>query len=233
VALMTRLQIVQRLREKTGGAGSGPSSTIGQTGEALRQVNWCDEAWLEIQTLSEDWKWMRKEFSFPTTIGKIAYLPTATAGEALVSDFGRWHDDTFRIWRTSTGRADEQFLVPWDYECWRDTFDFGLESTRQSRPMVWTERPADSAILLGGTPDAVYTVAGQYQSAPVALATNDATPGMPAKFHMLIVYKAMMYAGSYDAAPEVYAEGRDAYDRMLAMLQADQLEQIGFGEPLA
>lgn len=233
MAAMNRLQIVQRLREKIGGAGTGPTSTLAQVGESLRQVNWCDEAWLEIQTLSEQWAWMRKGASFPTTAGKAAYLPTATVGETLVADFGRWHDDTFRIYRTSVGRSDEQFLVPWDYADWRNTYDFGAQSTILQRPMVLAERPADSAILLGNTPDDIYTITGEYQAAPSALAADADLPGLPAKFHMLIVYKAMMFAGSYDAAPEVYAEGSQAYERMLAMLEADQLEQISFGEPLA
>lgn len=233
MASMTRLQIVQRLREKIGGAGTGPTTTIGQTGESLRQVNWCDEAWLEIQAKSEQWAWMRNSFSFPTTSGKSAYLPTATAGEALISDFSSWHDDTFRIYLTATGRSDEQFLVPWDYKDWRDTYNFNVQSTQLARPMVWAERPADRAILLGNTPDAIYTVTGEYQSVPTALTVDASVPGLPAKYHMLIVYKAMMFAGSYDAAQEVYAEGRDSYDRMMTMLEADQLEQIHFGDPLA
>jgi hypothetical protein len=233
MASMTFLQLAQRLREKIGGAGTGPSSTIAQTGESLRQVNWVQEAWNEIQSRSRMWKWMRKDFSFQTAVGKGYYLATATTGETLVGDLADWYDDTFRAYRTSSGRADEQFLVHWDYDTFRDVYDFGAQGSIQERPICWTERPSDKAVLLGSTPDAIYTVTGQYQAAPSDLSGDSAVPGMPSRWHMLIVYRAMMLAGTYDAAPEVFAEGQASYNRMLEMLEIDQIEPISFGEPLA
>jgi len=230
---MNRLQIVQRLREKVGGAGTGPLTTVAQTGEALRLVNWCDEAWNEIQARSRQWKWMRKDFSFATTAGKNFYLPTAAAGETGITDFANWHDDTFRLYTTAIGRGDEQFLPSWDYETWRDTFDFGAQAAQRQRPQIWAERPRDLAIMLGNTPDAVYTVTGEYQATPLAMAVDADIPGLPARFHMIIVYRAMMLYGNYEAAPEVRAEGAEGYSRMLSMLEDDQLEQVALGEPLA
>ena len=234
MAAMTFLQLVQRLREKSGSVGTGPTAVTAQTGESLRLVNWVNEAWTEIQARSPHWKWMRKDFSFQTAASKIFYLPTITAGEVGIADFGRWHDqDTFRMYRTSLGRADEQYLVPWDYQTFRDSYDFGIQSTILNRPSVWAERDKDQAILLGPTPDAIYTVTGQYQASPSVLAADADLPGLPAEFHMLIVYKALMLYAEYEAAAEVFSANQKAYDRMYSMLEDDQLEGISFGAPLA
>lgn len=228
---MNRLQLVQRLREKSGSTGTGPVSTVNQTGESLRLVNWIDEAWNEIQMASRFWMWMRKDFSFDTAIGKNFYLPSATSGEVGISDFASWHGDTFRLYAAATGRADEQFLVEWSYDTWRDTYDFGIQVAQ--RPAVWAPRSKDKAILLGPSPDQVYTVTGQYQASPLAMAADTDVPGLPAQFHMLIVYKAMLLYAGYEAAPEVYNEAKAGWRTMYSLLREDQLEEPSFGEPLA
>jgi hypothetical protein len=87
--------------------------------------------------------------------------------------------------------------------------------------------------VFGATPNGVYTVTGQYQSVPLALAADSDVPGLPARFHMLLVYKAMMLYASHEAAPEVYTEGKTEGDKMMAALRLDQLDVISFGPPLA
>lgn len=231
--MATFLEGVRTLREKCGIAGNGPTSVVAQSGEALRLVNWFQEAWNEIQALHTDWKWMRGSFSFQTAPGKLAYLPTADAGEVGITDLARWHGDSFRMWLTGAGRHDEQFLPEWSHETWRNTYDFGSQAELQQRPSMWAERPGDQAILLGPLPDNVYTVVGEYQRAPSELVGDAAVPGMPKQFHRLIVYKAMMLYGAYEAAPEVRAEGEDSYDRMLSLLEDNQRPPLTFGEPLA
>lgn len=226
---MNRLQLVQKLRQRTGGAGSGPTSTVGQSGEALDYVDWIDEAWLQLQAEEQDWHWMRKDASFQTVSGQIAYAATTIA-----PDWARWHvSDSWRLFTTAIGRRDEGFLTPWEFQTWRDSFDFGLQSTLLGRPTVFAVRPGDHAIVLGMTPNAAYTVTGQYQAAPIAMTADSDVPGLPTRFHMLIVYKAMMLYGSHEAAPEVYAAGKGEGDKMMAALRLDQLDTIAYGPPLA
>jgi hypothetical protein len=230
---MDRLALAKRLREKCGVAGTGPITTIGQVGDALRLVNCIDDAWEEIQLRSRWWRWMRRSASFNTVANKGAYLHTATAGETGITDFAEWRIDTLRCWNTAAGRNDEQFLVNWAYDVWRNTYDFGGQVSVRGRPVVWTQRDEDQAIILADVPDGVYTVAGQYQSIPQVLVADTDVPRMPPRFHMAIVGRAMMLYAEYEAAPEVYSAGAGIYDRYYAELENDQLDPMSMAGPLA
>lgn len=230
---MNRLELVDKLRQKCGGP-STITTTLGQTGEAKDFVDWIDEVWNNLQAQEQNWQWMRKDFSFQTASGVIAYLPATMS--TPVTDLGRWREEDELFWKaykTATGRSDECFLVPWDYDSWKGSYDFGTQSTILAKPTVYAVRPEDNAIVLGSTPDAIYTVAGRYQRAPTAMAADADTPGMPARFHMLIVYLAMKAYASFESAPEVYQEGQTESNKMLAALRIDQLDEPYLGPPLA
>jgi hypothetical protein len=230
---MTWLELVQKLREKCTGSSVGTSSVANQSGESLFFVNLLVEAWLELQLRSEDWKWMREEFSFQTAVGKRFYLATAAVGETGVDDLARWHRDTLRIYKTATGRSDEQYLPFWDYERWRDIFDFGEQATRQGRPQIHSQRARDKALLLAEVPDDIYTVTGEYQRVPSAIGGDNDSPDMPSQFHMLLVYMGMKSYATQEAAPEIWDEGDRETKTYLGLLERDQLPELELPEPLA
>jgi hypothetical protein len=76
---MTFLDIVKRTRQECGIAGDGPTTTVGQTREMKRLVDWVSQSYVEIQNEHEDWAFMRKSFSFLTQHGT-----TQTAGTTLM-----------------------------------------------------------------------------------------------------------------------------------------------------
>ena len=51
-------------------------------------------------------------------------------------------------------------------------------------------------------------------------------PAMPERFHMMIVYAAMMYYGIFEAANEVYARGEKYYNKFYSKLSTDQAPPI-------
>lgn len=171
---------------------------------------------------------MRKSCSFTTTAGKAIY----TSAEIGLTDFGNWSRDTWRNYLTTTGTNSEIHMTYQDYESWRDVFQFGATRTTQTQPNIVTITPA-KAIGLGPVPNGLYTVTGDYYSVPAELVQDTDTPALPAQFHMLIVYKAMMYYGVSEAAPEVYQEGEAEFNRMMIRLQLNQMPDIGAPAPLA
>lgn len=223
----TFLQLCQLTREKCGISGSGPSSVTGQTGEMSRIVNWVQEAWIDLQNRSRDWDWMRAEFCVTTEQYRQDYTPSM----ASLTDFSRWHPDTLRAYKQSYGVSDQQWLVEWRYDIFRDTYIFAAQTT--GRPVVFAVRPRDKALLFGSIPDDAYEIRGEYQKAARPFLTGSEVPSLPEEFHMLIVYGAMKKYAFYENAPEVAVFADGAYKEMLSDLLMNQSPVFSVGCPLA
>lgn len=224
---MNYLQLAQKLRQECGVAGSGPTTVVDQIGEAKRLVDYINDAWLEIQGLHDTWNFMREDFSLQTTAGVGDYLPSV----ASLSDFRHWHRETLRCQKTAYGVSDEQWLVEWDYQVFRDTYRYATQTL--GRPVVFAVKRNGSALMLGSIPDDVYTITGEYQRVPTALAADGDTPDIPEHLHMVIVYKAMEFYAMFESAGEVLARAQRGYGRLLTILEREELEEPHLGDPLA
>lgn len=222
------LRLSRIARREAGISGDGPSSTVSQTGEMERIVAWVNMAWMAIQMEHPNWLWMRASATVATSTNDNSYTPS----EFSTTNFGRWYPDSFRIYITATGQSDEQHLIHMPYDQWRDLYDFGNNSTNSGRPVHFSIGP-DQSIKLGPKPDATgYTVKGDYQKEPTEMAADGDIPGMPDEFHIMIVWKALMYYAAYESAPEVYQSAEKEYKRMLSKLRLNQLPAMLFPGPL-
>lgn len=231
---MNFLQLAQRLSLECGVSNTPMTSTASQTGINGKLVNWINAAWLEIQGLHDSWGWMREPFQFSTVAGVGDYVPASTTNQLtseLLTDLRFWHKETFRCQKASIGVQDEQWLVEWDYQVFRNTYRFNLQVN--GRPVVFAVRPNAKAVMLGQIPDDVYLVTGEYQTLPSSLSGDEAVPGIPEHLHMVIVYKAMQFYGLYESAPEVLTRGNTEFSRLLNQLEREQLPEISLGNPLA
>jgi hypothetical protein len=229
---MNYLQLAQRLRQECGIAGTGPLTVSSQVNEAKRLVDWINTAWLEIQGESDNWGFMRKDFSFNIGPGVGDYTVTGGPGVgAGINDLRYWYRDTFRIYDPTIGTLDEQFLVEWEYNVFRNTYRF--QNQTPSLPTVFAVNPKGKALMFGPEPDKVYTVYGEYQRVPTPLVNDTDEPDMPVHLQLLIVYKAMQYYGLFEAASEVLTRGERMYRTLSAQLEREQLPNISLGDPLA
>lgn len=224
---MTYLQLVQRLRQECGVSGTGPNTTNNLTGEMGRLAAWIRSAWMDIQRLHPDWEFMRQPFEFVTQEGKAKYSPS----EMLIHSLGSFKRDSLRCYRMESGVHDEQILPFMDYDSFRNYYLLGSSRTIRSRPNCFSI-DSQRNVILGHAPDGQYVVTGECYAMPTEFHNDDDMPAMPSQFHMLIVYRAMMNYGQYEAAPEVFQHGFAEYKTMLTRLAADQLPRITFGEPL-
>lgn len=231
---MNYLQLAQRLAVECGVAGGGPSTVLSQTGMYQKLVNWVNDAWLEIQGMHDNWDWMREQFAFLTSANVGDYVPatiTNTLTGSPMTDLRYWRKDTFRCQKQSIGVQDEQWLVEWEYNVFRNTYRFNVQVA--GRPVVFAIRPNAKAVMLGQVPDGVYQISGEYQELPSSLAADTDTPGMPSHLHMVIVYKAMQFYGLYESAPEVLSKGNTEFSRLMNQLEREQLPELYLGNPLA
>jgi len=222
---MNLLQLVNRAVMESGVTGTSVTNTTVQdaTGELLRFSTWVNQAWQDLQNEHDGaWNWMNNEFSF-VTVAQQAEYPYASAPLSL-TDFGSWNKDTFRIYKNSIG--NETYLPHLEYRYFRDQYQLGTLRTSYSQPSVFTISPSQSIILALPPDDTSYVIAGQYQNTPSTLSADTDTPDMPTRFHMLIVWGALIAGGWYENAPEMLARGTKEYKKLKAALEHNQLPSV-------
>jgi len=222
--MSTFFELSKQLRDECGVVGT-ETTVVNATGEWNRLVVWTREAWSEIQQLHEqEWLWMRKSFSFSTTLNVGEYSPA----DAGITDLAEWRLNTLRTYLTAQGLGDEQRLSVMQYDEFRNLYLFNQTRVTYTRP-IQVARAPNNNLLIAPAPNDVYTVLGDYQSSVQTLAADADVPYMPARFHRLIVYKAMMDYGAFYAAPEVYNRGQQKYKSMVSKLRLDQFPMIQRG----
>ena len=228
---MTFIELCQRTARECSVTGTGPSTAIAQTGELGRIVNWVAEANMEIERAHPDWMFMRLSTLFGTVAAQANYPFGTGAGTCGVTaaTFGMWARDSFRNYPTASGNTAEIEMSYMEYDAWRAVYEFGATRYVQTQPLVVSFFPADQSPNVGPYPNGDYTVTGNYFRQPILLAADADIPGLPPQFHMMVVYKAMMYYGAYEGAPEVYDRGEMEFDKNMRRLDALRLPEIRWG----
>lgn len=237
---MNFLSLSQRLIQEAGVSGT-LSTTANATGEFLRITSWINSAWNDLQTRHDDWWWLRSSVlvgggaSYVPAAG-IAYTPLGTGpGTVGVTEavLGKWAINSFRCNTTTVTFLDETYLDPIEFDEWRDSYMYGANRSVQTRPVAIAIGP-NKQLCVGPPSNGLYTVTGDYFRAPTQMTADTDTPtGLPAQFHMAIVYNAMMMYAGYEAASEVYQRGEAGYKRMMAELEVSYAQKIQFGGALA
>jgi hypothetical protein len=226
---MDFITLCQRTAEKAGIPGGVPTAITNQTGESLRVVNWVNDAWEAIQNRRKSWLWMKQTKTFSTVLGTRTYSLTDLSLNTV--PFGRWLEKSFRIYLTSAGQGGERRLTWCPYEDFRNYYLFGSINALQSLPIEFTIGP-DRSLTLGPIPDGIYTVTGEYQLGAARMAANADTPGMPAQFHMLIVWEALKLYALYESAQEALEAARRGAGALWDELEDNQLDPMLGPPPL-
>jgi len=225
---MNFLQLCQRLRQEAAVSGTGPVTVVSQVGEYKKLVDWISSAYEDIQNLHTEWDFLRTDLTFQTIAGTNNYTKDAiSAGE-----YGEWVDESFRSYLTSGGEVGEQFMAFLDWGDFRDSYGFGANRAQLGIPRYITRKP-DTSLLVFPGPDAEYTINGEYFKRAQTMTANSDEPLIPSKYHMIIVWRALMYYAGQSNAPELYAVGLNEYKRLLNKLESSQMQPIRLAGPLA
>lgn len=230
---MNYLQLINRARVECGVSGASLPlvNVTGLTGESARMANWINSAWVDVQTVKGDWQWMREGFQFNTVTQQQFY----TAAEIGVGDtFANWKRDSFRCSSVGNDYRDEQLMNYMEYTTFRNLYMYANMRTTYTRPVVVTIDPVKK-LGMGAIPDIPYVITGEYYKKPTefSAATDEPSSAFPDRYHMMIVYRAMMFYGGYEAAPEVFQRGESEFKRLMNNIDIDQLPDTVSGPPLA
>lgn len=220
--MSTFLQLVNKVEENSGTIDTRSNPTVDVTAPAtLRQqkiVNWVADAWSLIQNARTDWRFMRGEFEHALVTGQQRY----TAAQLGLSDLATWvgplsnQPDPMACFDPAIGGADQQRVRFLQWDAWRERYARGAIAS--SRPIHWSI-DFDNKLCIGPAPDRAWTLCGEYIRTPQVLSANADVPRLPAQFHDVIVYRALMLLADHDEAPSalIPAQGKyaDTYHRLV------------------
>lgn len=215
---MNFLDLVTAVYEEAGISGTPPADVTSVSGEAKRIVRWVKEAYRQIQLQSLKWKWMRGTATVNTVAGDRDYAVAEFSG---ATRHRAWITSSARIYKTSQDSETTLFYL--SYEDWLAAYNIG--SQVQGRPVHYTIGP-NNVILLGPTPDDVYTVTIDFYKSVHELASNTDVPELPADYHYAIVYRTLMKYARFESAPEIYDDARDEYLAEMRRLSVEFLEPL-------
>lgn len=206
---MNRLEIVNRLIAESGSTSKALGTTLSQTGDAANFVNWCDDAWLEIQGM-QNWPSLWEQATVTILAG--ASSASGTLGHS------RYVKDSAYI---GTGALT---YLPWD------DFRRQYPTVEAGVPSEWTIRP-DRSFAVNAVVEADTVVSVERFRLPGRMTANTDTPALFAEHHMMIVWRALMLYGGFDEAGVAYKRGASEYALMKRLASMDQ-PAMRFTEPL-
>lgn len=223
--MSTFLELAQMVARESGTvSGTLPSSVANQSGRLGKIVFWTAEAWRQIQNRRNAWLWMRGEFSGATTAGAARY----TNASWNLTRWAKWitEPDTVTLYKQSEGVADETPLLFMPWQLYRRTYGRGAQE--QNRPRHYAISPAGE-FCLGPKPDDTYVVRGEYRKSPQELTANGDIPEMPARFHDVIAWYALLLLAEHDEAELHIAVAMRRFRELMSDLERDQLPEIRIG----
>lgn len=216
---MNLLAIVNRLKVEAGRSGGVLGSVDTAGVEDARLVGWARDAWLVIEN-DREWSWQRKAILLGAIVdGQAEY--TAAQLDAAVVDWRSWwkSDDVYKPTVYPAGlptQVSELSFVP--YDVFRR--NFVVTPHAPGTPQFWTVTPAGK-LAVGPTPLGAWKLQIDYRAKPDELLLDADVPAAPEEHHMIVVWKALIRVGSFDAAPELVDQGQTEYLRMHSDLKRD------------
>lgn len=219
---MNFLQLAQAVKRESGLSGGGPASVVTATGDDARIFQWVNWAWRDIQLLHESWLWRRGDALGETSVSTLPH-DLASPGFGL-TDFGAWMSENFgykpSTYRVSDGQGLEQTIRFLSWDEFRARFIAGAHNPGPVQ--FWSLAPS-GLMHVGPTPDAAHKVRASYIKDVQDMTQDADVPAMPARFHQLIVWRALIEYGGFDAAGEVMQRAERNFQSMMPSLLQDQL----------
>lgn len=217
--MATYLELARTTRLLCGMQGTGPVSVVDAQGIEEALVRFVRDAYVDVQSLREDFKWMEVSDTFDTTATQSTY----TFLDIFLTDtpaFKKWQKGSFII-EDATG--NKNYLKEMSRDALEQKY---LNSTTTKVPSEYAIEPGTNSIIMKPIPDAIYTVSFRYQRSPEILSTDAQIPILPLHFHNLIVYKAVEKMAVFLSSPETYRQYATEATKMIGQLMRMDLPKM-------
>lgn len=185
------------------GSISDPASVVGIQSVIVKAVV---NAWESLQTYRKDWDFMMRRSYFSTVIGQQAYTTAETTAPQGYDDIAYY---------MPKGIQDEggAYLTEIPYSSIRLPYLLG-PSRGAAR---YTIEPFDNLLILNDITE-TSTLSYLYTKTPQILRAGIDVPGIPVRWHKLIVFKALETMAVYMGNGELYQKYSMEYAQLLGEL---------------
>lgn len=221
---MNFLEIARRVRQECGISGDGPPTVTGQHGIYAKIVAWVQTAHEELQQLHVDWNadWAMTEQ--PLVAGQEFYAPASDWG----LDFKRAARDGLYVYRPADGPAVKTWIALVDWATLRTLRTPGVTGLPSYAALAPDER-----LCFFPAPGDGITAVLEYWRTPQKLAASTDVPRMPERFHMAIVWRAVMLWCAHDENPALWQAANQNYRELVNKMTITELPVMAMAEPLA
>jgi len=214
---MTYLQLCKAVRAKLG-LGSGPSTTINQTGRLADIVAAVSQAWIDIQLSSDHWRFLRVPAQAVNTTPALALY-----------DYVKWPSLlTLKTLNAIRYAADNKPLIEMDYDLYLQQYS----KTGGTGAPTHYILDLEDRVILYPTPDIDYALELDYYKRPQVLSANTDVPMIPDEYHQSIKWRALFTLASDFADDVVYSESVGEYNSAISLLQGRYLPKMKIGSSL-
>jgi len=223
---MNFLQGVQRLHRESRRSTAAPTAIAGASERNQRLIDAYADAWREIQSARDDWKWMRAAVDAPLVVGQMTY----TAAQLGVSTgFGRWRREDSTYWPSLYISGATNSLWPLDFmnlDCFRDEYVYRTQGS--TTPIAWTI-DENEQFLVAPAPAVAYRLRADYRTEPTELTVDADTPNLPDRFELLPMWRALQDIATTDGASDILAKANRNYGDMWDKILFDQAMRLPRG----
>lgn len=222
---MNFLSLAQAVKRESGlGMESSIVSFATAAGDDRRMFQWVNWAARDITLSKPGWRFRRGAATLASTTDQ-ANTPAAFG----LTDFASWKPATKTYkpsaYMISQGAGTESELQWLEYDQFRAIYIVGVQTPGVS--VNWTISPSNE-LLLGPAPASAHFVRADYIKDYTDMTADADVPTIPSSFHMLIVWRALMEYGGFDAAGEVYQRAERNYNSSFPQLVLDQTDSMAF-----
>lgn len=213
---MNYLELVNDLIVESGVSGEPVDTVKDHTGETRRLVKWVRDAWEDIQLSCPTWAFLKVQASMPVPLNATLLMPP----EYAVGQVAEWDIDSFRMAEQPKGRSESERLRYEQFDWFRD--HTMMAPIHASKPQVVSIDWNNESLYVHPPNDKLRTLFYDYWRTPQILVEHDDVPLLPAQYHRLIVWHALLKYGTYDSAAEVIVRAQSEIGRMSPGLWRDQ-----------
>lgn len=221
---MNFLEIAKRVRQECGLSGDGPANVAGQSGMYAKVVAWTRSAHEELQNLHLNWDFDWATHTQALTAGVESYAPASDWGLSLK----RFDGNGLYVYRNVDGPAAKVWVPVIDWQ----TLRHARQPNVTGLPIYAAQAP-DGKLYFFPIPDADLTAVMEYYKEPQVLEVNGDTPRIPARYHMAIVWRAVMFWCAHDENPALWQSANQNYRELVNKMTITELPEFISPEPLA